>query len=117
MISFSSYQADSQCTSYIYSWHTNKYSIKEGSLLLNEKLLIVGIRFYHRNATDINTVLTYAQYSIYKMYMLNYHDYSYTIWNLFKNVLLFDKRPDVKYSSNISLIMSCFVSWNVYMNN
>ena len=33
------------------------------------KDLIVGIEFNHPNATDVNTILTYAQYAIYKMYI------------------------------------------------
>ena len=40
------------------------------TLLLNERLLIVGIEFNHPNAIDINIydINIYAQYAIYKMY-------------------------------------------------
>ena len=71
------------------------YSCFNEILLLNEKVLIIGNKFNQLNATDVNIVLTYAQYAIYKMYMLNYFQEktynSYTIWNCFKNELLLDK--------------------------
>jgi len=68
-------------------------------LLLNEKLLIMGTEFNYPNAANINTVLIYAQYAIYKTYMLNYFQgktySSYAIWNTFKNEILLDNISDI----------------------
>ena len=65
------------------------------TLLINEKLLIVGVASNCQNASFINTVLAYAQYSIYKTYMLNYFKgqlyNSFVIWHTLKNELLLDK--------------------------
>ena len=59
----------------------------------------MGTEFNYPNAANINTVLIYAQYAIYKTYMLNYFQgktySSYAIWNTFKNELLLDNISDI----------------------
>ena len=79
-------------------------------LLLIEKLLIVGSEFNNPNAVNINTILVYAQYAIYKTYMLNYFQgkayNSYAIWNMFKNELLLDKVCD-SISSSLKTFIPC----------
>ena len=42
------------------------------TLLLNEKLLVTGTDTNHPNTLNVNIIVVYAQYAIYKMYMLNY---------------------------------------------
>ena len=68
-------------------------------IILNEELLIAGFDFKHANGADINTIVAYAQYAIYLMYMLNYFQgkpyNSFFIWHVFKYELLLDNISDV----------------------
>ena len=63
-------------------------------IVLNEKLLIIGLDFNLPNAIHINIIVSYAQYVIYKMYMLNYFQgktYNANIlWHVLKNELVLD---------------------------
>ena len=60
---------------------------------LDEELLITGINTDH-NTLNINTIVVYAQYAIYKMYMINHFQgrtYNcHSIWSTFKTELLLD---------------------------
>ena len=69
------------------------HSYFDERLLLNEKLLLIGSGT-HKNSRNIDVILAYAQYAIYKTYMLNYFQgkvfNSFKIWNTLKQELIYD---------------------------
>ena len=69
------------------------------TILLNEKLLIIGVESKSPNVTNINKILIYAQYAIYKQYMMHLfqgHLYnSLKIWISFRNEILLDNVSEI----------------------
>ena len=63
------------------------------TVIFDEKLLITGIDINH-DMLNVNTIVVYAQYAIYKMYMINYFQRKtyncHSIWYTFKNELILD---------------------------